>query len=389
MKGERPQGEDERAARQVCENFTLPRPTMAVRSLAAEPEAGNIHQSWVVTCGKPSRGRYLLQRINTAVFPDAERLMDNVVAVTAHMRSRLVAEGADPERGTLEVVPTVEGRFLWWRNGTPWRCYRFVERSRSRPVVTTAEGAYQVGTAYGRFQRLLVDMDPQALAVTIPHFHDPAGRLDAFTDALSADRVGRGGSARAEIDELMSHASLAEQAGPASLSTAVRITHNDCKVSNVLFDTADDRALCVVDLDTVMPGRLVWDFGDMVRSATCPVGEDEVDLTRVACDPGLFDGLCRGYLAQAEAFIDETERRWLGLAGALVTFEQALRFLTDYLDGDRYYRVSHPSHNLDRARAQLRLLTSILDQERHLSALVQRAWADRSRRSGAEPNGGR
>jgi hypothetical protein len=365
-------GEDEteRAeAVSAAHRFRLEAEPDGLRALSSGPEAGNIHQSWVVTCSAPAR-RYLLQRINTAVFPDPDALMANVVTVTEHVRQRLAAEGGDVERGVVSLVATTAGGWLWPGASGPWRCFRFVEDSYSRATAVTAGQSYGVGQAFGRFQRLLLDLDPGALGVTIPGFHDPARRLAALERAVADDPAARAAEAAAEVEAVLAHRRLLERAERVERRGQLRITHNDCKVSNVLFDGRGTGALCVVDLDTVMAGRLAWDFGDMVRSATCPVGEDEVDLSRVVCDVDAFGALWRGYMSEAGGFVDEAERELLGGAGALVTFEQAARFLADHLEGDSYYRVRRPNHNLDRARTQLRLLESILDHEHELTSIV-------------------
>ena len=271
--------------------------------------------------------------------------MGNVALVSEHLG------------GPLTIVPTREGD-AWWDGGDAgtWRVYRFVEGARTLPVVSTAAQAAEAGRAVGEFHRRTADLSSERLAVTLPRFHDPAHRFEAFTDAVERDSAGRRSSCRAEVDALFAHRSLLEVV-PGLLT---RVAHNDAKLDNVLFDVAGDRALGLVDLDTVMPGTILWDVGDLVRTATCPAREDEPNVARVQFRADWFDALVAGYLAEAGAVLSGAEIAAIALAGPLVTFEQALRFLTDHVDGDRYYRVRHPGHNLVRARTQLRLLDAML-----------------------------
>ena len=338
---------------------------------------GHVNRSWVATArsagGPPAR--FFLQRINEAVFREPERVMENVERVTRHLTAALVREGApEPARRALRLVPTRAGAtFHRDGDGGVWRVYPYVEGTCVREHVTTREEARAVGRAFGTFQRLLAGYDGPRLHETIPRFHDAAGRLGALESALAADRVGRADGARAEIEAALAHRAMTRILPPLLAGGAVpeRIVHNDAKSSNVLLDAATGEALCVVDLDTVMPGTLLSDFGDMVRSATSPTAEDERDLGAVGAEPSLFAGLAEGYLAAAGPILTATERDLLVVAGQIITWEQAVRFLTDHLDGDRYYRVAYAEHNLVRARTQLALLDSLERQAEEFGAMVQ------------------
>jgi aminoglycoside phosphotransferase (APT) family kinase protein len=338
---------------------------------------GHINRSWVATArsaGGPA-ARFFLQRINEAVFRAPEQVMDNVERVTRHLTAALAREGApEPARRALRLVPTrAEAPFHRDGDGGVWRVYPYIEGTRVREHVTTREEAREVGRAFGTFQKLLAGYDGPRLHETIPHFHDAAGRLEALEAALAADRAGRADGARTEIEAALARRAMARILPPLLAGGAVpeRIAHNDAKSSNVLLDAASGEALCVVDLDTVMPGTLLSDFGDMVRSATSPTAEDESDLGAVGAEPALFAGLAEGYLAAAGPILTPTEKDLLVVAGQLITWEQAVRFLTDHLDGDRYYRVDRAGHNLARARTQLALLESLERQADEFGEMIQ------------------
>ena len=351
---------------------------------AVEPVAeGHINRSWTVAlAGLPDSRcpipgpRFFLQQVNSSVFPDPERVVENIAAVTAHLsRAIRVAGLPSPERRALALVPTREGR-PWYRDpdGRYWRLYPYIAGTAVREHVTTPAEACEVGRAFGAFQRLLADFRGERLHETIPYFHDTARRVAALEAAASADRAGRLAGCRPEVEALVSRGNLAEVLPPllASGDVPERIAHNDAKSSNVLLDERTGEALCVVDLDTVMPGTALADFGDMVRSSTSPTAEDEPDLTRVFVRPYLFAALAEGYLAEAGATLTAAERAHLVFAGRWITYEQAVRFLTDHLAGDEYFRVANAGHNLVRTRSQMALLESLERSEEALHAIIER-----------------
>ena len=308
-----------------------------VASVAPHGE-GNIHESWLVSTATGTR--YLLQRLNTTVFGDPAALMANIAVVTEHVR------------GPLTIVPTNDGR-TWWDGGSAgaWRVYGFVDGAHSLPVVSSVSEAGEAARAVGAFHRSTGDLDPARLHVTLPRFHDPALRFEAFTDAIDRDHARR-----------LDHRSVLDLVP----RLPTRVTHNDAKLDNVLFDDATGRAIGLVDLDTVMPGSVVWDVGDLLRTVTCPAREDELDLTRVAFNDDWFDVALDAYLAEAGPVLTPDEIEAVPVAGVVMAFEQALRFLTDHLAGDVYYRIRTPEQNLHRARTQLRLLDAMLAcQHRH------------------------
>ncbi len=335
---------------------------------AVEPfGGGHINDSFLVTCQqKERRVRFLLQCINDAAFPVPAHVMDNIRRVTNHIMQKLRSLGVvDVHRKVLALVPTNEGG-LCCRDGTGsyWRLYHFIEGALVRHTVETPDQAEQVARAFGTFQSLLIDFPSTRLHETIPGFHDTPSRFVALERAIQADPRRRTSEARAEIEYALLHRCLAgvlldlHKAG----EIPERVVHNDAKISNVLFDRETGEALCVVDFDTVMPGLAVYDFGDMVRSMTCPAPEDETDLSRVEMQMPLFEALARGYL-EAATFLMPTERLHLVTAGKLITLEQGVRFLTDFLNGDTYYKTQRPNQNLDRCRTQFKLVESIIQHE--------------------------
>jgi len=338
--------------------------------------SGHINDTFVVTYESAGhRRRYLQQRINDHVFSDPAAVMGNIAAVTGHIRARVASEGAsDLDRRVLTLVPARagadsavddEGRF--------WRTYVFVEGTRTLDIVESEAQAFETARAFGEFQRQLSDYDGPRLAETIPGFHDTPRRLATFEHSLRRDPVGRSSEAAREVDSLRARAGKAGalQSLHAQGGVPERIVHNDTKLNNLLLDRVSGGAVCVVDLDTVMPGLALHDFGYMVRSSAVRTSEDEPDLARVRLDPGLFEALARGYLSAAGSFLTPAERESLVTAAEVIVLEQSLRFLTDFLEGDVYYRTERKTHNLDRCRTQLRLLASLEEQGDRLRRRVE------------------
>lgn len=336
--------------------------------LHAEPcKVGHINETYTATYdqgGVPVR--YIHQRINHEVFKDPAGVMDNLQRVTAHLRDKMAERGVrDMTRRALTLIPAQDGRsFYRSPDGEYWRTFVFIERVRTYESVESAEQAYEAGKAFGEFQHLLVDLPGARLHDTIPHFHNSRKRFEAMQKAVREDRVNRASTAKVEIEWVLAHENLCDTILRAMASKRIpeRITHNDTKFNNVMLDMATGKAMCVVDLDTVMPGCALYDFGDMVRTTTSPTLEDELDLTKVQMRMPMFKALCRGYL-EAATFLNKHERALIAFAGKLITFTIGLRFLTDFLNGDTYFRVHRPNHNLDRARTQFRLVESIERQE--------------------------
>ena len=313
--------------------------------------------------------RRVLQCLNVNVFRDPALVMRNCRAVTAHLGRERAAGRYD--YSVLELVPTLAGKpAAVLADGSWWRMYDHVPDTRTHDTADTPALAFEAGRGFGAFAAALAGLDREVVGEVIPHFHDPVKRFEAFRTALAADRVGRVAQARRECDDALAFAEvLAHWKSLLDAGLPWRITHNDCKLNNLLFD-ANGRAICVVDLDTVMPGTLLFDFGDMGRTMLSPVPEDSTDLARVAVRHEHFAALARGYIEGCGELLTPLERDNLVFAARLVTGVIGLRFLTDHLDGDRYFRIAHPNHNLERARNQFALFASLTAQADSLQALV-------------------
>jgi hypothetical protein len=332
--------------------------------------SGHINDTYCVVFdqdGVPAR--FILQRINLNIFKNPFALMENIQRVTAHLAAQ-VAREPDSSRRVLTLIPARDERALYVdASGNYWRMYRFIEGSRTYDAVESMEQAFQAAKAFGRFQQMLTNLPAPRLHDTIPDFHHTPKRFRALEQAITADVAGRAILAKPEIDFALTHRAIVSVLLNANLPE--RVTHNDTKFNNVLLDDTTGEGLCVVDLDTVMPGLAPYDFGDMVRTTTSPTNEDERDLSKVTMQFPLFEALVRGYLTSASGFLTKAEKQSLVFAGKLITFEQGLRFLADYLMGDTYYKVHREGHNLDRCRTQFKLVESIERQEERMNRLVQ------------------
>lgn len=312
--------------------------------------------------------RFILQRINHNVFKNPVALMENVQRVTAHLAAKLAGE-PDATRRALILIPTRDGQ-AWHQDaaGNTWRAYVFIEHARTYDAIETPKQAFEAARAFGRFQEQLADLPSPRLNDTIPDFHHTPRRFAAFDAALKSDVAHRATLARREIEFALSHQSMAGLLVDASLPE--RVTHNDTKLNNVMLDDVTGEGVCVIDLDTVMPGLALYDFGDMVRTSTSPAAEDERDLSKVGLQLRMFEALVRGYLSTAGAFLTGAEVSRLAAAGKVITFENGLRFLADFLAGDVYFKIHREHHNLDRCRTQFALVESIERQEEAMNRLV-------------------
>ncbi len=339
--------------------------------LGATPYGGgHINDTWAANfqrAGKPFR--IILQRLNRNIFKDPAALMQNIQRVTAHLAAQ-VADEPDASRRVLNLIPAHHGR-VWHvdAEGCYWRAYRFIGGANSYDAVRSTQQAFQAARAFGRFQTMLASLPAPRLHETIPDFHHTPKRFAAFEKAVAADVANRALLSKPEIDFALARRSLTSILLRANLPE--RVIHNDTKLNNVLLDDATGEGICVIDLDTVMPGLALCDFGDMVRTATSPTTEDEPDLSKVTMQLPMFEALARGYLASASGFLTGEEKQLLAFSGKLIAFEQGVRFLADYLDGDTYYKVHRPGHNLDRCRVQFKLVESIEQQEERMSRLIE------------------
>ena len=321
---------------------------------------GHINSTYIITA--ESGKRYILQILNTAIFKDPVGVMNNIVAVTDHIRKGLAEAGEDTERGTMRVVLTKdEAKGYTDEDGRFWRAYDFVEGTVCRLTVDSPETFARVGEAFGDFQRRLSDFDASQLIESIPNFHNTKKRYADFLAAVERNAAGRADSVRDEIKFITDRAdkcSLIVDALECG-DLPLRVTHNDTKHSNILLDETTEEAVCIIDLDTVMPGSSLYDFGDSIRTGAASAAEDEPDLDKVHFLPEMFKAYAKGFVKGTGGALTETELTMLPDGGYIITLEQAIRFLGDYLDGDTYYHTDYPDHNLVRARTQIKLVAEM------------------------------
>jgi hypothetical protein len=338
---------------------------------------GHINHTYRVTTDQAGRPvRYLLQRLNTGIFKEPRNLMANIVEVTGHIRARLEAREPGPSsRKVLTLVPALDTGEAFLEDPATgfWRCYLFIEGARTYDLIERPPQAFEAAKAFGAFQSLLMDYRGPRLFETIPDFHHTPGRLRALEAAAAQDPLGRAGDCRAELDSALERAALAQRLTLLQDSGAVppRITHNDTKLNNVMLDDETGAGICVIDLDTVMPGLSLCDFGDMVRTACNPLAEDAADSAGLEARADMFEALARGYLEGTGGTLLAVEKEHLVVAGQVLTYECGIRFLTDYLLGDTYFRTHRPGQNLDRARNQFALLASLERREPEFRRLIR------------------
>ena len=339
--------------------------------------SGHINDTFAVSCKQNSENkRYIFQRINHNIFKNPPKLMDNIVRVTRHIHSKLESQGAeDIDRRVMKVIPADDGKDYYTDDdGNYWRAYIFIEKARTYDVMENLDQAYEAAKAFGAFQNMLVDLPEAPLFETIPDFHNGPKRLRAFQEALKADVCNRAKDAKEEIEFLQNNSwvfevfpKLIEQG-----KIPIRITHNDTKINNVMIDDKTNEGICVIDLDTVMPGLALYDFGDIMRTTLSPAAEDEQDLSKVRMDMPSFEVIVRGYLSTAGQFLNTAEKEHLVFSGKMITLIIGARFLTDYLAGDTYFKIHRDGHNLDRCRTQFKLVQSITEQQEQMLKFVEK-----------------
>jgi Ser/Thr protein kinase RdoA (MazF antagonist) len=344
--------------------------------LKGEPYgSGHIHDTFRIETLEPDKDDYILQRLNNKIFKNIPELQHNIERVTVHLRNKLrEIPGSNIKRECLKLIPSHE-RKTWIvdKDGNYWRMYIFISNHHSYNFVDSPDKAFEGGKAIGRFQAMLSDMPAPPLFETIPWFHNIEKRLTAFTDKVQEDPVGRVKTVRAEIEMVLERAEemkIILKLGDEG-KIPLRITHNDTKFNNILLDE-NDKALCVIDLDTVMPGYVHYDFGDAIRTAANTASEDENDLSKVKMDINLFKAYAEGYLSETVRTLNDVEKEYLAFAPRLITYTIAVRFLTDFIDGDNYFKIHHKHHNLQRARAQLKLVMSMEEQYEEMRAIIRK-----------------
>ena len=328
--------------------------------------------AWFDQAGQ--RVRFVVQRINHNVFKQPVQLMENVDRVTRHALAALHASGSrEAYRRTLTCIPALDGKpYVIDGTGSVWRVYPFIERARGYDELETNEQAYQAARAFGEFQKLAATLGGERLHETIPNFHNTPKRLEALEAAIAADSAGRAAEVAAEITFARARAADCSRITDLIASGAIpeRVTHNDTKLNNVLLDDVTAEGVCVIDLDTTMPGSALYDFGDMVRTAAPTTREDDPDPANIGVRLDRFEALVKGYLSTA-TFLNEAERANLAFAGKLLTLECGIRFLTDYLAGDVYFKINRPAHNIDRCRNQFAFVKAIEDNMAAMEEIVR------------------
>ena len=333
---------------------------------------GHINDTFLVTCTDGEE--YVLQHINSYVFKHPDEIMENIMGVTKFIADKLTAEGKDPSRRTLTIIPTSEGKsFYVDTDGEFWRVTLNINNTTAYDYAESAEMFKASGAAFGEFQSMLADYPAETLHETIPHFHDTPDRFRQLEDAIRENKSGRLENVAAEIEFARARredcALLMNLLNEGKLP--LKVTHNDTKMSNVLIDNETGDAVCVIDLDTVMPGLTAFDYGDSIRAGATTAAEDEVDLSKVHFDLDLFKAYTEGFLGTAGAALTETEIKTLPVGAKLMTFEVGIRFLADYLNGDVYFKTKYPQHNLDRARNQFHLVQEMEEKWDEMMAVVE------------------
>jgi Ser/Thr protein kinase RdoA (MazF antagonist) len=319
--------------------------------------------------------RYILQRVNHQVFRNLDQLMSNISLVTSYLRHHINQDGGDPDRETLNLVPTVGGAtYFHTASGEYWRGFIFIEGAQTYQIAESAEHVHNAGYAYGNFMQRLKDFPAKKLYETIPDFHDTEKRFKHFLLAVEEDRRGRVRDVMDEIEFV-----LARKEDTSVLVNLIengklplRVTHNDTKFNNVMIDDLTGEGVCVIDLDTVMPGLSLYDFGDAIRSIANPAAEDEPDLSKVVFDIRIFEHFTKGYLAATKNVLTSNELELLPFSAKLMTLECGMRFLTDHLNGDIYFKTHRENHNLDRCRTQFRLVQGMEDRMVTMKTIVER-----------------
>lgn len=334
--------------------------------------AGLINDTYKVITASDATPDYVLQRINHAIFQDVELMQNNIKRVTDQIRTKLAERGeSDLDRKTLTIIPAKNDALYYFDGNSYWRMTLLISDAQSFEQVTP-EFAYYTGKAFGDFQNMLVDLPGEPLGATIPNFHNMEFRLEQFREAIANNAAGRLEKAQPVIDELLNRAEemcKAERMNREGILPK-RITHCDTKVNNMLFDK-EGNFLCVIDLDTTMPGYVLSDFGDFIRTAGNTAAEDEADLSKVGVNMDIFKSFAKGYVEGAKPFLLNVEIENLPYGAKLLTYMQTVRFLTDYLNGDTYYKIKSPEHNWQRTLAQFTLLKDIEAHEEEMSTFIK------------------
>ena len=337
--------------------------------------SGHINDTYLLMCRLNEKyKKYIIQRINHEIFKKPWELMENVVKVTEFLREKIRENGGDPERETLHVIPAKDGKsYCEWEDHTCWRMYGFIEGATSYDAVKEPRDFYESAVAFGHFQKLLSDYPAETLHETIPNFHNTVDRFANFKKALDEDVMHRAAGVKEEIRFVLEREKdchvLCDMLSSGEIP--LRVTHNDTKLNNIMIDDETGKGICVIDLDTVMPGSALYDYGDSIRFGANTGAEDEKDLSKISCDIELFSLYTRGFIEGCEGSLTETEIRMMPMGAKLMTLECGMRFLTDYLEGDHYYKIHRPEHNLDRCRTQFKMVKDMEEKWEMLQGIAE------------------
>jgi hypothetical protein len=357
--------------RKVAEEFLNSQKIVEIKEI----ESGHINKTYLVVMPECN---YILQEINTHVFNSPFGMMHNIKEVTEYIKKKLIYEGRDPNRATLNIVTSRLGQDLVIYKNRYWRCMQYINGSKTYEIIESEEMFYEVGKAVGEFQFLLSDFHTRILDDTIRHFHDTPYRYEKFLDVIKLDRCNRVQECQEEIAFMHQHSVFFADITSKLEKKIIphRVTHNDTKLSNVLLDEKTGKALCLIDLDTVMKGSILFDYGDALRIGASIAAEDEVDLDKVRISLKLIDQFTRGFLSEVKDILWPEEAKSLYDGYLIITCEIAMRFLHDYLDGDTYFRINHEKHNLERARNQIKVVKEIESKEKEIKVLINQALKD-------------
>lgn len=319
--------------------------------------------------------KFILQRINHSIFKEVDKLMENYCNVCNYLKEIVKENGGDIERETVTVIPTKEGKsYLQDSKGNYWRATKFIENTITYETIESSDDFYKTGKAFGKFQSMLSNYDAKKLYESIPNFHNTKERFKTFLIAIENDKAGRVEEVKEEIEFILSREKdttvLIDMLESGQLP--LRVTHNDTKLNNILIDKESKEGICVIDLDTIMPGLSLYDFGDAIRIGSTYAKEDEVNLDKVYIDLKLFESFTKGFLEGTNSTLTENEVKMLPMGAKVITLEQGIRFLTDYLNGDIYYKTSYENQNLDRTRTQLKLVKDMESKWSELNKIIER-----------------
>lgn len=341
--------------------------------------SGHINDTYLLVFkdGDEETERIILQRMNKDIFQNPVELMENILGVTSHLRRKIEESGGDPERETLNVIPATDGKPYYVDSlGDYWRSYKFITDAVSYDQVEKPEHFYQSAVAFGNFQRLLADYPAETLHETIEGFHDTRARFAVFKKAVEEDCMGRAKDVQKEIQFVLDREDVANYFSELMDEGKIplRVTHNDTKLNNVMLDAQTGKGICVIDLDTVMPGLAMNDFGDSIRFGASTAAEDEPDLAKVSCSMELFDLYAKGFIEGCGGKLTKEEIELMPMGAKVMTFECGMRFLTDYLQGDTYFKIHREHHNLDRCRTQFKLVEDMEDKWYTMKEIIDKYY---------------